>query len=176
MIMTTTSPSTAVASIDDAVHRMTALLDEMMTAGRETTTRRLEQAMTAVKEQVETVAHQMVHYFDDLGGVHKANMEALTAAGTAAIKGAGTMNQAAADLLRQDLDRKLDFGRALIAARSLREAVELQTDYLKTTLDVRIAGATALSDLSLRVANDTLAPLGARLNAAAEALAKPAGT
>ena len=78
------------------------------------------------------------------------------------------------DDLRPGRDGSQRPGRqALLAARTLREAVDVQTDWAKTSFDKVVAESTKLSEISVKVANEAAEPINARFNAAIEKLLKP---
>ena len=63
--------------------------------------------------------------------------------------------------------------KALLAARTLREAVDVQTDFAKSSFDKLVAESTKLSEISVKVANEAAEPISARVNAAIEKILKP---
>jgi phasin family protein len=63
--------------------------------------------------------------------------------------------------------------KALMGAKTLREAVDLQTDLAKSNFDKFIAESTKLSEMSVKVANEAFEPINARVNVAVEKLLKP---
>jgi len=63
--------------------------------------------------------------------------------------------------------------KALLAAKTLREAADLQNDWAKASFDKLVAEGTKVSELSVKVANEAFQPLNARMNVAVEKLFKP---
>jgi phasin family protein len=55
----------------------------------------------------------------------------------------------------------------------LSEFTELQNSYAKTAFDTAVSEATRLSELALRVTNETIEPLHTQMTAAIEKIAKP---
>ena len=63
--------------------------------------------------------------------------------------------------------------KALVGVKSLREAVDLQTDFAKGNFDKIVAESTKLSETAVKVANDAMEPITARVNVTVEKLFKP---
>jgi phasin family protein len=63
--------------------------------------------------------------------------------------------------------------RRMLGVRSLHEAVDIQTGFTRAGFDRAVAEGTRLSDLSVRMAEDAFAPIGARLDAALDRLVRP---
>ncbi len=64
--------------------------------------------------------------------------------------------------------------KAVLGCTSLRQMVDLQTDLARTNFDKFVADGSKLSEISLKVANETLEPIQARVNVAVEKFIKPA--
>jgi phasin family protein len=62
---------------------------------------------------------------------------------------------------------------ALLAAKTLEDVVQLNTDFAKTSVESMLSNSAKLSELSVRVANEALAPLGGRIEATLAKLTKP---
>jgi phasin family protein len=56
----------------------------------------------------------------------------------------------------------------LRCAKTLCEAVDVQTDFAKTTFDKLVVEGMKVSEISVKVANEAALPINARLNAAIE--------
>jgi phasin family protein len=63
--------------------------------------------------------------------------------------------------------------KALFGATTLRELIDLQTEFQRSRFDSLIAESAKLTELSMALANDTLEPIQVRLNANVEKLLNP---
>jgi hypothetical protein len=55
----------------------------------------------------------------------------------------------------------------------VRELIDLQTDFSRSGFDSIVAESAKLTELSMSLANETIEPIQARLNANVEKLMKP---
>jgi phasin family protein len=63
--------------------------------------------------------------------------------------------------------------KALTAVKSLKDAIELQSNLARSTLEKALAESGRLTDASFKLTEQTLAPLTARVSLAVEKFAKP---
>jgi phasin family protein len=63
--------------------------------------------------------------------------------------------------------------KALFGAKTVREVIELQTEFSRSRFDSLVAESAKLTELSMALANDTIEPIQLRLNATVEKLMKP---
>ncbi|MCG5239990.1 phasin family protein [Azospirillum doebereinerae] len=142
-------------------------------AGQEQTVKQFEQTATAAKEQFEKATTQLLKSYEDLQAAGKANVEALVESSSIAAKGAEDLSREVVAYSQSALDKTITTGKALLTAKSLQEVVELQNSFLKSSFDSLIAETTRIHELSVKVTNEALAPLNARVTATVETLSKP---
>ena len=58
------------------------------------------------------------------------------------------------------------------AVKTIQELVELQNAYAKASIDALVSESTKMQELTVKIANEALAPLSARVNATVEVLSK----
>src|SRR5579862_4034493 len=73
--------------------------------------------------------------FADINTQAKRNLEAVVASVTAATKGAETLGAQAMAFSKKSVEDQVAAAKTLSTAKSLQEAVELQTSFAKTSLD-----------------------------------------
>jgi phasin len=78
-----------------------------------------------------------------------------------ASKGVAEYNTVALESLRTNVNAAFDYFGALIAAKSVSEAVELSTSHLRKQFDVLSAQAKELSVIAQKVATETAEPIKA---------------
>src|SRR3546814_15740934 len=65
--------------------------------------------------------------------------------------------------------------KALLGAKSVRELVDLQTEFSRSRFESLLAASAKLTELGLSLAGNTAAPIQAPLNATVETLVKQIG-
>ena len=118
----------------------------------------------AFKESVE----KSLSAFADLNSHSKRNMEAMVASVTAATKGAETLGATAMAYSKKSVEDQVAAAKSLSSAKSLQEAVELQTTFAKTSLDAYLAEVNRWSDIVAGSVRESLRPINERVSAAVE--------
>ena len=123
-----------------------------------------ETSNQAFKDSVE----KSMATFADLNAQSKRNMEALVASVTAATKGAETLGAQAMAFSKKSVEDQVAAAKTLSSAKSLQEAVELQTSFAKTSLDAYLAEVNKWSDIVSGSVRESLRPINERVSAAVE--------
>jgi phasin family protein len=103
--------------------------------------------------------------YDDVVSYSKDTAEALIKSATVAGKGAETLNNEIYAYAKQSLDDSLAAGKAVLAAKSVHEAIEIQTGFAKTAFENYVAELTKFSKLFTATTKDSFAPLEGRAQA-----------
>jgi phasin family protein len=132
-----------------------------------------ENVATSTRDQFEKASQNVYRGFEDYSKFQKDNWEAFVAASQIAAKGAETIGRAWMALTQEAMENAASTAKALIGAKTLREAVDLQQDFAKTNFDKFVAESTKLSEIGVKVANEAFEPITARVNVAVEKILKP---
>src|SRR5579872_4931979 len=97
--------------------------------------------------------------YDHVVAYSKDTAEALIKSATVAGKGAETLNNEIYAYAKQSLDDSLAAGKAILAAKSVHEAIEVQTGFAKTAFENYVAELTKFDKLFTATAKDSFAPL-----------------
>jgi phasin family protein len=146
---------------------------EAATSGIETAQKNYDRLFGSTKEQVEKASATAFKSYEDLSKFSKENLDAYVAAGTTVAKGFETISRAWVSFAQETFDASAQVAKAMLTAKTLREAVDVQTDFAKTTFDKLVSEGTKVSELSVKVANEAAEPISARLNATIEKFLKP---
>jgi phasin family protein len=124
---------------------------------------------TAVKEGFE----KSLAAFNEMNVHSKKNLEALVASMTAAAKGAETVGARAMAFSRKAVEDQVAAAKALTSAKSIQEAVELQTGFAKSALESVVAEVQELSEITSSSVKDALSPINERVTAFVESVQAP---
>lgn len=133
-----------------------------------------DQFFGQAKEQADKAQVQGTKALEDIAKFSKENLDAVVSASTVYAKGFETVGKAFYALSQETVEASAAVAKALLGVKTLKEAVDLQTDFAKTTFDKFVAEGTKLSEISIKVANEALEPINARVNVAVEKFLKPA--
>lgn len=126
------------------------------------------------KAQVEKASAQTMKAYEDAAKFNKENLDAFVVASTTYAKGVESVSKSWAAFAQETFEASANVAKAILGAKTLKEAVDLQTDFAKTTFDKFVAEGTKVSEASIKVTNEALEPINARVNVAVEKMLKPA--
>ena len=112
--------------------------------------------------------------FDEAAVYGRKNLEAMIRASAIMSKGFEEMGRSWFSLTQGTVEQGVATWKALLGARNLREVVELQNEYARSTFDQWVNEGTKLSETALKVANEAWAPLNGRFSETVERATKPA--
>ena len=103
--------------------------------------------------------------YDSVVGYGKDTAEALIKSATVAGKGAETLHNEIYAYSKQSMEDSIAAGKAILGAKSVHEAFELQTDFAKSAFENYVAELTKFNQLFTAAAKDSFAPLQGRAQA-----------
>ena len=115
----------------------------------------------------------MINSTENLVAFGKDNFEALAVSSKIWVAGVQDLSQQFAATAKASLEQSVATLKALTAVRSLNEVVNLQTAYSQAVTKA-LANSNRLTDASLKLTEQALAPLTARMAAAVGAFSKAA--
>jgi phasin family protein len=122
-----------------------------------------------VARKAKTAPHQNAYAagveFGDLETVGQETFEACVKCGTIAAKGVETLGNEVMTFTQANIEADLAAAKDILAAKTLNEAIDLQTGFVQARLE-RMTNETAkLSELSMHFASQALEPLRSRFDA-----------
>ena len=130
-----------------------------MAAAATATTEPFTAANVAFKDGVEKTLAAM----GEVNTHSKKNLEAVIASATAAAKGAETIGTRAATYSKTAFDAQVTAAKALAGAKSVQEAIELQTSFAKTALEAYVAEVGKMTEAFAGSVKEAVKPLNERV-------------
>jgi phasin family protein len=128
---------------------------------------------TIPQTKVPFMSIQSFKGYEDFAAFGKANLEAFVQANTLFAKGIESLSKEVVSLAQSSLESSTAATKAMFAAKTLKDVVELQADFAKTSFEKMVANSTKLGEMTVKLATDSAAPIGARVTAASEKALKP---
>lgn len=132
--------------------------------GIEKATRNLETSQAKIKENVEKAMKNSEQTFAFAQG----NVEALVKASQIYAAGLQDISTQFASSSKASLEDGVAFGKSLLGVKSVKEAVDLQTSFARTTMEKAVSDSNKFTDAAVKLAEKALAPLTARMSVAVE--------
>lgn len=117
-------------------------------------------------EQMEKATQNLFQVYEEINAFARATVDANLKSVTAATKGWDESSKSAAHMIQENLSRLMNVGKTVAEAKSMRDVVTMQQDFLKDCVDLWMAGASKLSEISARTAKDVVEPVAQHANEA----------
>jgi len=135
---------------------------------------KIEKSIETTKTEVKNHMSQTIKSTEDLVAFNQGNVEAFMKSSQIWATGLQDLGKLFAANAQAQIEESVDTVKALTSVKSLKEAVDLQSSLAKSTVEKLVAETGKLSDASLKLAEQALAPLTARVTLAAEKFGKVA--
>ena len=145
-----TSKNTKQADAAKTAEAISAAGQETLRSFAKAGTEGYEKAFGGLREKAE----EMFKVYGDLADSGKQNMEAISGQWMSFAK--------------QMMDSNVQATKAILGAKSLNEAMELQTEYARGSFDGLMAQGTKVGELTTKVAQETAEPINAQFTASVE--------
>lgn len=119
-------------------------------------------APTLIEQRTEPMMPVKFPTYEQLAGFAKANADAYLTFGNVVTDGLEEMTGLVFDLCHQTLAQTVAATKAMMEVRTLPQILDVQSDYARNVYDLALADSAKLSELSMKVANEAVAPLNER--------------
>jgi phasin family protein len=116
----------------------------------------------------------MINSTVDFAAIGKENLEAFTASSKIWAAGVQDLTQQFAATAKASFDESVATFKAFSSAKSFKEAIDLQTSFSKAAIAKALAESTKLTEASMKLTEQAMAPLTARMAVAVGSLSKAA--
>ena len=159
----TSKPNTARADLKQ-VGQAAVAAKKTVERGFQSSTETYGEAFNMTKEHVEKTGISLIKGYDEITQTSQKNFEAFVMAGNLWAKGMENIGKAYFNLVRDSAGASVEFAQAMFAAKTSKDAVDVQTKYTKASMDNFVAECTKINDMTLKVANEAFKPIQAQVN------------
>ena len=124
----------------------------------------LEQAQATMRDGVQKVMKSA----EDMFAFTQGNFEALTKSSQILVTGIQDLSQSFAASARASMDETIGTFKAMAGAKSVKEAVELQSKLVRSAMETAVSHTGQVTDTSLKLSEQAFAPISARIALASE--------
>ncbi len=132
-----------------------------------------EQVTQTATKQVEKATAAVTQSYGDFATFQNEAFAALVRSGEILAKGAEALSKEYFTFAQHAAEANSEAAKALLAAKSVNEFVQLQSDFLRVSLDKSVDEGSKLSEMSFKIATEAFEPLQKQMTAAVEAGMKP---
>ena len=163
----------AIEPVEAAVAASKETVEAVVKAGTQAASKSYEQAVAMAQEQVEKASENLFKGYDEVASLGKDSVDAYVESTSVFAKGVEAMSKELMGFTQTTVEANVANAKALFAAKTLREVIDLQTGFSRSSFDSLVAESAKLTELSMALASDTFEPLQLRLNTAVEKMMKP---
>jgi phasin family protein len=167
----TKAKGVAAEAIDTSTEVATKGFESTMASvkeGIEKATTGLESSQVKLKESME----KAMRTSEELLAFSQANMEAFMRASKIFAAGLQDITKEVATSNKHSIEHSVSFTKSLLGVKSVKEAVELQSSFARSSIEKAVSETNKMTDASVRLAEQAMAPLTARLTVAVEKFGK----
>src|SRR5260370_31517504 len=162
-----------VASITDAISETITATPDTVAAVTEEVVKPVI-ATTTTKHNPVPGMKTMIKSTEDFFAFGQANVEAFVKSGQIWAAGVQELTKLFATTTKAVFDESVATSKALSSAKSVTEAIDLQSTFAKSVVEKALAESNKLINTSIKLTEQTLAPITARVTVAAETFGKAA--
>ena len=163
---TTHAASAAIVATKQGIDHTVAALKDSMTGA----VAGFEQTHTEIKSNMDK-AFKTAEDFVSFG---QANVEAVVKSGQIWTAGMQDLSKTFAGLAQAQMDHTVATWKALAGIKSLKDAMDLQSSLARTSVESAMAETGKLTDASIKLAEQAIAPITARVTLAVEKFGRAA--
>lgn len=128
---------------------------------------------TTIMETSKKMSENLFKSYGDLAGFGKGNVEAVVKSSTIVARGFEELSRQFMALAQSNMEHSVAAAKAALNCTTLKQIVDLQSDFAKTTFDKLVSEGNKLSEMSYKMTNEAIEPLQARVTLAVETFGKP---
>ena len=132
--------------------------------GVATATAGVEQAQATIREGMQKV----VKTAEEMFAFSQGNLDAVTRSGQILATGMQDMGQTFAAAARASMDETMGTFKAMAGVKSIKDAMDLQASLIRSAMEKAVAHTSTLTDSTMKLTEQSFAPISARLSLAAE--------
>ncbi|WP_297368479.1 phasin family protein [Acidocella sp.] len=169
--MSATKSKPATATFETAADSSVKTFEKSVGAmreGIEKATKNFEASQVKLKEGME----KAVKTSEELLAFSQGNLEAFVKATQIYATGFQDISKHIAAASKASVEESVAFSKSLMGVKSVKEAVDLQTGYTKASIEKAVAESNKLADAAVKLTEQAIAPLAARLTLAVETFSK----
>lgn len=162
-----------VAAAQEQVEKVGAAAQEQVEKVSAAAQEQVEKINAAAEERAVKTTATATQDYDDFAALQKDAFDAFVRSGEILAKGAESLGKEYLAFAQDSVTAQGEAAKALLAARSLQEVMDLQGKMVRTVIDKSVDEGGKLSEMSLKIAADAFEPVQKQLSVAVEVAMKP---
>jgi phasin family protein len=124
----------------------------------------MENTMQNASEQMDKVNREFMGRMEEVSSFNRNNMEAFMRAANIMADGMKDISQAMFNTMQSNMENTMATTKAMMGVKTMRDLVELQSQYVKNAFDQAMSESTKLSEMTVRYTSEAAEPISNRVN------------
>ncbi len=134
----------------------------------------LAAGLSPTNDEVRIQMDKVMKSAEDMMSFGQGNMEAIIKASQIWTAGVQDLSKSFAATAQAQMDATMSNFKALAGVKSIKDAVELQSALARTSVETAVTEASKMTDASMKLAEQAIAPITARVTLAVEKFGRAA--
>ena len=163
-------------TVEAAVVAGKETVETVVKAGADAAAKGVEKAVAMGQEQVAAAVKagsEAFKNYEDVVGFSKQNIDAVMKSNALFVKGVQDINAVLFGIAKDSLEDNAQATKKILACTSVEEVFAIQSDLVKASYDKAMTQSRKISDLSVKVTEDAVAPLTKQVTVTVEKFTKP---
>jgi phasin family protein len=122
------------------------------------------QNTTEAMENMEKHGQKMMSGYEDASHMAREHMDAAIKAATVVGKGMEEIVRSTSNLIQESMTRGLEVGKTMMSAKSMPEAMNCHSEFMKECFDQFVATTGKMSEVAARTAQEAMSPIADQTN------------
>jgi phasin family protein len=115
-------------------------------------------------EHIEKATQGVMKACEDASGMARDHMDAAMKAAAVVGKGMEEIVRNTSSMIQESMTRGMEVGKTIMSAKSVPEAMNTHSEYMKDCFDTWVAATGKISEISARMAQDAMSPIAENTN------------
>ncbi|MGE4220963.1 MAG: phasin family protein [Alphaproteobacteria bacterium] len=123
-------------------------------------------------QQFEKAIPAMMKGYDEFTALNQATLDAFMKASNVLVKGYEDIGKEYFKFAQASAEASAEAAKSMMSAKTLKEVVDLQSGYARSSFDTLVAEGTKLNEMTVKVANEAIQPIQTQFNKTMERVFK----
>ncbi len=124
--------------------------------------------MQNASDHMEKANKEFFNKVEEASSFSRNNLDAAVQAANIMADGMKDVSQAVFNHMQQSVQNAMATGKAMLAVKTMRELMDLQSEYVRSTMDTLMAESTKISEITVRCTSEAAEPINARVHEVVE--------
>lgn len=126
---------------------------------RQNVANQMENGMQNVTEQMEKANREFMSRMEEAAAINRNNIEACLKAANIISSGMKDLGQAVSATVQSSMENTMATGKAMMGVKTMRDLLELQSEYMKALMDSMMSETTKISEIAVRCTSEAAEPI-----------------